>query len=159
VTALQLARAYAAIASGGMLPAISFEALDAAPARTRVIRQDVAADLMQMLEVVVSDQGTAQRADIPFYRIAGKTGTARMSSSGSYSENRHHAVFAGIAPAGRPRFVAVVVVNDPRSGAYYGGEVAAPVFAEVMRNALRTYGVPRDADVEPTRVSFAEAAQ
>jgi cell division protein FtsI (penicillin-binding protein 3) len=159
VTPLQLARAYAAIASGGLLPPISFEALDEPPEKTRVMSPGVAADLMHMLEVVVSDQGTAQRADIPFYRVAGKTGTARMSASGGYSENRHHAVFAGIAPASRPRFVAVVVVNDPRGRAYYGGEVAAPVFAEVMQTALRTYGVPRDASPEPTRLSLVEARQ
>jgi cell division protein FtsI (penicillin-binding protein 3) len=159
VTALQLARAYAAIAGGGLLPPISFEALEESPQKARVMNQEIAADLMHMLEVVVSDQGTAQRADIPFYRVAGKTGTARMSASGSYSENRYHAVFAGIAPASQPRFVAVVVVNDPRGRAYYGGEVAAPVFSEVMQTALRTYGVPRDAVSEPTRVSLAEAMQ
>ncbi|HEY5666956.1 MAG TPA: penicillin-binding protein 2 [Gammaproteobacteria bacterium] len=156
VTALQLARAYAAIAAGGLLPPVSFEALDEQPERTRIIDAGISADLLTMLEVVVSDQGTAQRADVPFYRVAGKTGTARVADSGSYSRNRYHAVFAGIAPVSEPRFAAVVIINDPR-GRYYGGEVAAPVFAEVMRTALRTYGVPRDAAHEPTRVSLAEA--
>lgn len=159
VTALQLARAYAAIAAGGMLPPVSFEALDELPERTRIIDAEVAADLLTMLEVVVSDQGTARRADIPFYRVAGKTGTARRNAAGTYSDDRYNAVFAGIAPASEPRFVAVVVINDPRGRAYYGGEIAAPVFAEVMSTVLRTYGVPRDAVGESTHVSLAEALQ
>jgi len=159
VTALQLARAYAAIAAGGLLPPISFEAIDEPPRKVRVMRPDIAADLMTMLEAVVSDRGTARRADIPFYRVAGKTGTARVAASGAYANNRYHAVFAGIAPASQPRFVAVVVINDPSGRQYYGGEIAAPVFADVMQTALRTYGVPRDAVSEPTRISMAEAGQ
>ena len=159
VTALQLARAYAAIAGGGLLPPISFEALDEPPQKIRVISPEIARDLMTMLEVVVSDQGTAKRADIPYYRVAGKTGTARVADGGGYSQNRYHAVFAGVAPASQPRFVAVVVINDPRGREYYGGEVAAPVFAEVISTALRTYGVPRDGVAEPTRVSLAEAVR
>ena len=160
VTPLQLARAYAAIGSGGLLPPVSFKTLDEPPERVRVIRPEIAADLMTMLEAVVaSDTGTAQRAEIPNYGVAGKTGTIRILESTGYSDSRHNAVFAGIAPASKPRFVAVVVINDPRGQAYYGGEVAAPVFAAVMSTALRWYGVAPDVVEETTLLSRAEVPQ
>lgn len=146
VTPLQLARAYAAIANDGLLPPVSFEALDAPPEHVRAISPEIAAQLMAMLEVVVSDQGTALRASIPGYSVAGKTGTARIHEpGGGYSDNRYRAFFAGMAPASNPRFVAVVVINDPRGAEYYGGDVAAPVFAAVVGKALRLYGVAPDA--------------
>ncbi len=145
LTPLQLARAYAAIASGGLLPPVSFEALAEPPERERVISPEIAAELMQMLEVVVSEDGTAWRAAIPNYSAAGKTGTARIPVPGGYSNDRYRAIFAGMAPASDPRFVAVIVINDPRGEQYYGGEIAAPVFASVIGTALRMYAVAPDA--------------
>jgi cell division protein FtsI (penicillin-binding protein 3) len=145
VTSLQLARAYAAIGAGGLMPPVSILALDEAPERERVISQQTAATLLEMLEVVVSPEGTGQRAAIPNYRVAGKTGTARISEGGRYSDDRYTAVFAGIAPAGDPRLAAIVVINDPRTPRYYGGDVAAPVFAAVVSDALRILAVPPDA--------------
>jgi cell division protein FtsI (penicillin-binding protein 3) len=156
-TSLQLARAYAAIGSGGLLPPVSFEALNEPPPRERVISAEIAADLMTMLEAVVYSEGaTASRAAIANYRSAGKTGTARMLESGEYSNDRFRAIFAGLAPASRPRFAVVVIISDPRSEAYHGGDVAAPVFAKVMSNALRVYGVAPDAAAEPMLISRAE---
>lgn len=158
VTSLQLARAYAAIASDGLLPPISFLALDAPPERTRVIESETAAALMQMLEAVVeSPQGTARRAAIPSYRVAGKTGTARISEAGGYSDDRHRAVFAGIAPASRPRLVTVIVIDDPRGEAYYGGDIAAPVFSRVVGDALRILAVAPDALSVPPLHLLSEA--
>lgn len=145
VTPLQLARAYAAIASGGLLPPVSFLALDEPPDVERVISAETARDLMQMLEVVVSPAGTGQRAAIPNYRVAGKTGTAWISEAGRYSDDRYRAIFAGMAPASHPRLVAVVVIEDPRGQSYYGGDIAAPVFANVVADALRILAVPPDA--------------
>lgn len=144
VTPLQLARAYAAIANEGVLLPVSFTALDSPPEGEAAIPQEIAADLLAMLEIVVAD-GTASRASIPNYRVAGKTGTAKIAEGGSYSDDRYRAVFAGIAPVSRPRFAAAVVINDPRGRAYYGGEIAAPVFAEVIGAALRIYGIAPDA--------------
>jgi len=154
VTPLQLARAYAAIASGGLLPPISYEALTAPPERVQVISPTVAAELMAMLETVVGD-GTARRAAIPNYLVAGKTGTARIHQSGGYSD-RYRALFVGIAPASQPRFVAVVLINDPQGAEYEGGQVAAPVFAKVIGAALRMYGVAPDA-IEPAATLIARA--
>lgn len=158
VTPLQLARAYAAIGGGGLMPPVSFEALREPAERVRVISRETAADLMMMLEAVVySARATATRADIPNYRTAGKTGTARMLEAGEYSDDKYRAIFAGLAPASSPRFVAVVVISDPRSEAYHGGDVAAPVFAKVMSTALQLYGVAPDDAGEPMLISRAEA--
>lgn len=144
VTNLQLARAYAAIAAGGFLPPVTFLALDEPPARERVIAAATAADLLAMLETVVSVEGTGRLAAIPNYRVAGKTGTSWISENGGYSNDRYNAVFAGIAPASDPRLVAVVIINDPRGANYYGGDVAAPVFARVVGGALRILAIPPD---------------
>ena len=144
VTNLQLARAYAAIAGGGLIPPISFLALDEPPKRERVIAAETAHEMLAMLERVVSTEGTGTRAAIPNYRVAGKTGTARISEAGSYSDDRYNAVFAGIAPASDPRLVAIVIINDPRGASYYGGQVSAPVFARVVGGALRILAVPPD---------------
>jgi cell division protein FtsI (penicillin-binding protein 3) len=146
LTALQLARAYAAIAAGGVLPPVSFVALNEPPERVRIMSAGVAADLTQMLGSVVSgEQATARLAAISNYTVAGKTGTVRIHGPGGYSDRNHRAIFVGFAPASNPRFVAAVIVNDPRGPEYYGGQIAAPVFSRVMETALRLYGVAPDA--------------
>lgn len=97
-----------------------------------------------MLEHVVSEEGTGLKATVTGYRVAGKTGTARKSGAGGYSDDRHTAVFAGMVPATAPRLVIVVVVDEPQGGVYYGGDVAAPVFSAVAAGALRILAVPPD---------------
>ena len=108
-TPLQIARAYAAIGNHGLLPPVSFEALEAPPEHVQAISPEIAAQLLSMLEVVVSDQGTALRASIPGYSVAGKTGTVRIHEAGGYSTSRYRAFFAGMAPASNPRFVVVEI--------------------------------------------------
>ncbi len=149
VTPLQLARAYSAIAAGGVLRSVSFVALDERPQGERIISESTADNLMNMLQAVVLPGGTARRAAVANYTIAGKTGTARKSGVGGYLEDRYTAVFGGVAPAGDPRLVVVVVIDDPQSGAYYGGEVAAPVFARIAEGALRQLAIAPDALAEP----------
>jgi cell division protein FtsI (penicillin-binding protein 3) len=149
VTTLQLARAYAAIAAGGLLRPVSLLALDEPPVGERAVTEQTAADMLHMMEAVVSPDGTGQQAAVRNYRIAGKTGTAWKSSAGGYSKNRYTAVFAGLAPASDPRLVAVIVIDEPQGGAYYGGEVAAPVFSRIVSGALRLLAVPPDALPEP----------
>jgi len=145
VTTLQLARAYAALASGGVIRPVSFLALDEPSEGVRVVSERTAAQMITMLEAVVGPNGTGRRAAVDNYRIAGKTGTAWKSSDGGYSRNRYTAWFAGLAPASDPRLVVVVMLDEPTGGSYYGGEVAAPVFANIVSAALRLLAVPPDA--------------
>ncbi|HET6654975.1 MAG TPA: penicillin-binding protein 2 [Gammaproteobacteria bacterium] len=144
VTALQLTRAYAAIATGGILPRVSFLRLAEPPAGRRVLPEQVADELRMMLETVVTDPGTGTLAEVPNYRVSGKTGTAHKAVGGGYSADHYTSVFCGMIPAEHPRLVACVVINDPSNGDYYGGLVAAPVFADVMTGAMRILDVPPD---------------
>lgn len=149
VTALQLTRAYAALANNGVLRPASFLKLqpDETQAGSQVISPQVASAVRDMLERVVQQGGTGTRAAVNGYRIAGKTGTVRKVSSSGYNEDNYLAVFAGFAPASRPRLAMVVMVDRPEAGEYYGGVVAAPVFSRVMEGALRLMDIAPD-DVE-----------
>jgi cell division protein FtsI (penicillin-binding protein 3) len=100
-----------------------------------------------MLEMVVNDGGTAPKAFVPGYRVGGKTGTAHKIEGGAYA-NKYVASFVGLAPASDPRLVVAVMIDEPSGAIYYGGDVAAPVFARVMAGALRTLGVPHDAPLQ-----------
>jgi len=145
VTPLQLAQAYAVLAAGGVRRPVSLRKLDAPPPGERVLDEQVARELVTMMEAVVGDEGTARRARVMGFRVSGKTGTAwKASAAGGYSRNKYIAVFGGVVPASNPRLAAVVVVDEPTGGAYYGGEVAAPVFSAVMSGALRLLAIPPD---------------
>ena len=149
VTPLQLAQAYSVIASGGLMYPITFQKVDAPVEPERVLAAHATLQVRAMLEAVTGPGGTGKRARISGYRVAGKTGTARKSTVGGYSEDRYIAVFAGMAPASSPRLVAIVTIDEPSGKEYYGGQVAAPVFAEVMAGALRLRGVAPDAPANP----------
>ena len=157
VTSLQLARAYAAIAAEGILRPVSLLALDEAPAGERVISADTANDLTHMLEAVVSPHGTGQRAAVRNFHVAGKTGTAQKAEAGGHSDERHLAAFAGYAPATEPRLVVVVVIDEPQGREYYGSDIAAPVFANIVSGALRVLAVPPDALAAPSLTVAARA--
>ena len=145
VTPLQLAQAYAVLAAGGVRRPVSLRKLDAPPPGERVLDDKVASELVTMMEAVVGDEGTARRARVMGFRVAGKTGTAwKASETGGYSRNKYIAVFGGVVPASNPRLAAVVVIDEPTGGAYYGGEVAAPVFSAIMSGALRLLAIPPD---------------
>ncbi len=155
VTPLQLAHAYATVASYGQSRPISFLRVESAPEGTRALDPGVSRMLIHLLEAVVSPDGGGKLAAIPGYTVAGKTGTAWKATAGGYATDRYLAVFGGIAPASNPRLAAVVVIDEPGAGKYYGGEVAAPVFSGVVGGALRLLAVPPDApvndDVTPLR--------
>ena len=153
VTALQLAQAYAAIANGGRLPALSFERVDTAGPGTRMMSAATSRHLRRMLEGVVARDGTGWAARVAGYRVGGKTGTSRKSIANGYATDRWLALFAGIAPMSRPRLAIVVMVDEPTGGKYYGGQVAAPIFARIARGALRVLAIaPDDHDVVTQRV-------
>ena len=145
VTALQLAQAYAAIGNGGRLNPVSLVALETPAESEQVIAPDTAAAVRKMLEEVVRPGGTGTKAAVAGYRVAGKTGTAWKFAAGGYSEDKYISIFAGLAPASDPRLAAVVVIDEPSGELYYGSDVAAPVFADVMTESLRLLAVPPDA--------------
>jgi cell division protein FtsI (penicillin-binding protein 3) len=144
VTPLQLAQAYAVLGAGGVLRPVSLLRVDKPPIGRKVISAESARAVVNMLEHVISPEGTGMKASVPGYTVAGKTGTARKFAVGGYSEDRYTAVFAGLAPASHPRLAVVVVVDEPRAGQYYGGEVAAPVFSKIVEGAMRILAIAPD---------------
>lgn len=144
VTPLQLAQAYSALGNGGRMQPISLFALDDAPAGDRIVSADTAAAVKRMLEEVVRPGGTGTKASVDGYRIAGKTGTSWKFAKGGYSQDKYISIFAGLAPASNPRLATVVVIDEPGGELYYGSDVAAPVFADVMAESLRLLAVPPD---------------
>ncbi len=151
VSLLQLARAYTVFARDGDVVPLSLLKLDAPPLAIPVLRPETATSMRGMLEMAVGPGGTAPRARIDGYRVAGKTGTARKIRSGRYV-SEYVASFAGFAPVSNPRLVIAVMIDEPGTGQFYGGQVAAPVFAEVAARSLRTLQIPPDA-ASPTAVA------
>ena len=149
VSAVQLVRAYATLANDGVMLPVSYLAIDEAPPGIRVVDASLAREVQGMLESVVTI-GTGKLAQVPGYRVAGKTGTSHRSQEGGYAENRYIAVFAGFAPVSDPRYAIAVVVKDPKAGKHFGGVVAAPVFAKVMSQALRLGAIEPD-DIDDRR--------
>ena len=145
VTTLQLAQAYNILAADGVSRPITFlQVGERAPPATRVLSREVSRQIREMLRSVVDQGGSGVRAAVPGYHIAGKTGTVHKLSPAGYEEDKYLSLFAGLAPATRPRLTLVVVIDEPQSGEYYGGQVAAPVFARVMKGALRILNVAPD---------------
>lgn len=152
VTAIQLASVYGAIANGGLW--IQPHLVDhvqgvqtAAPKTRRILPRHVDRELLSMLKGVVSDAGTGAAAEIPGYDVAGKTGTAQKPGPHGYIPGAYVATFVGMVPARSPRVVVLVTVDQPR-GAYYGGEVAAPAFAQIAEFDLQYLEVPPDQPVK-----------
>jgi len=141
VTLLQLAKAYAAIANGGIVNPISVEKIQENPSGKKALSDKTTDNLLSMLEEVVEQ--SVSRAKVRGYRVGGKTGTAQIFSD-DYSGNAYNAFFIGVAPISNPRIVTVVVVNEPQGKSYYGGQVAAPIFSLIVSGALRIMGIPPD---------------
>jgi len=149
VTLAQLARAYTVFARDGELVPLTLLRTGMPAAGRQVLSPEVAREVRAMLEAAVQPGGTAPRARIVGWRVAGKTGTSRKQENGGYAANRYIASFVGLAPVSEPRLVIAVMLDEPSAGQYYGGQVAAPVFAQVMEGALRLLGVPYDAPLAP----------
>ena len=144
VTPLQLTRIYAAIANQGVINPVSFLKLSQEVKGERIVASNIAAELTRMMEKTVSLKGTAVQASVVNYRVAGKTGTVHKSKAGGYEEDSYQSVFAGYAPLSDPRLAMVVMIDEPGAGDYYGGKVAAPVFSNVMMNAMRLLDIAPD---------------
>ncbi len=149
VSLVQIARAYSVFARDGELVPLSLLRVDLPPAGRRVMAPATARAVRAMLELAVNRNGTAPRAQIMGYRVAGKTGTAHKQENGSYAADKYVSSFVGFAPASRPRLLIAVMIDEPSVGGYYGGTVAAPVFAQVMAAALRVLDVPPDGPIQP----------
>ncbi len=145
VTLLQLARAYTVFANEGELMPISLLKVKDSPVGHQVFSAQVANDMKTMLEQVVLPGGTALKAQVAGYRVGGKTGTAHKLGPTGYEKDKYVGSFVGMAPASNPRLIMAVMIDEPTTGKYFGGTVAAPVFSAVMSDALRMLAVPQDA--------------
>lgn len=144
VTLAQVAQAYSALAAGGVMHPLTLVKTEKPAPSERLMEPQQAQDIVEMLELVTEPGGTATAAAIDGYRVAGKTGTSRrVNPKGGYYTDQYRNVFAGIAPASNPRLVSVILIEDPREQ-HYAGLTAAPVFHNVMKEALRLYNVPLD---------------
>ncbi|MEH6626953.1 MAG: penicillin-binding transpeptidase domain-containing protein [Motiliproteus sp.] len=144
VTPLQLAQAYASLAAGGVKRPLSLLKVADEVRGDRIMPEKVARQVVRMMETVTQEGGTGRRAQVPSFRVAGKTGTVHKVGQQGYEDDQYVAIFAGIAPASNPRYVTVVMIDDPKGEEYYGGEVAAPVFSRVMAGTLRLMNVAPD---------------
>jgi cell division protein FtsI (penicillin-binding protein 3) len=145
VSLIQMARGYLAFARDGELVPLSLTKLDTPPsAGRRVFSPQTARDMRAMLEMASAPGGTAPKAQVAGYRVAGKTGTAHKLEGGRYT-NKYVSSYVGFAPASNPRLVVAVMIDEPTAGQYFGGTVAAPVFSRIVEGSLRSMGVAPDA--------------
>ncbi len=144
ITPLQLAQAYSSLASGGIKRPLSLMKLDGPAEGDRILPERVSRQVLKMMETVIHKGGTGRRAQVPSFRVAGKTGTVHKVGKNGYEDDQYVAIFAGVAPASDPRYVAVITVDEPQGEEYYGGEVAAPVFSRIMAGTLRLMNVAPD---------------
>ncbi len=156
VSLIQLARAYSVFARDGDLVPLSLmktgePVVHGAP----VFSAQTARELRAMLEMAAGPEGTAPKARVPGYRVGGKTGTAHKLEAGNYA-NKYVSSFVGIAPISDPRLIVAVMIDEPSAGRHYGGDVAAPVFAQVMGASLRTLGIAPDAPIQVAEAPLAK---
>ena len=146
VSLMQLAHAYTIFARDGDLIPLSLQRTTDRPIGQRIISAKTAHIIRDMLEMAAGPYGTAPQAQVPGYRVAGKTGTAYKIENGKYVK-KYVASFVGFAPVSNPRIIVAVMIDEPTAGKHYGGEVAGPVFSAVTANALRALDVPPDSTV------------
>ncbi|MFW9279892.1 penicillin-binding transpeptidase domain-containing protein [Glaesserella parasuis] len=155
VTPLQLARAYATLGSFGVYRPLSITKVDPPVLGDRVLPEKITRDVVKMMESVAQKGEGGQRAMVDGYRVAVKTGTVRKLEKGQYVK-KHFAYTAGIAPASDPRFALVVLINEPKAGAYYGGAISAPLFSSIMTYTLKARNIKPDNLTEETKSAVRE---
>jgi cell division protein FtsI (penicillin-binding protein 3) len=156
VSLIQLARAYMVLARDGDIIPLSFQKVNEAPHGTQVISPRTAAQMREMLEMVTLPGGSAVKAQVPGYRVGGKTGTAQKFIGGRYSHTKYIGNFVGMAPMSDPRFIIAVMIDEPGGAVTYGGDVAGPVFSALAAQALRAKNVAPDSDL--THIIIPESA-
>ena len=145
----QLAHAYTVFARDGEVMPVSMLEQSAPQAGFHVLKPETARAVREMLHLAAGPGGTAPKAQTIGYSVGGKTGTAHKQEGKDYVANKYRAWFVGMAPIDKPRIVVAVMVDEPNNGVYFGGDVAAPVFSQVVQQTLRMLGVPPDLDVKP----------
>jgi cell division protein FtsI (penicillin-binding protein 3) len=156
---LQLARSYTVFARDGELIPVTMLRREQPVQGLPVVSPKTARQMREMLRAAAGPGGTAPKAQALGYSVGGKTGTARKHEGRGYASNRYRAWFVGFAPASDPRIVVAVMVDEPSKGVYYGGEIAAPVFSQVVQQTLRMMNVPTDIEVRPQIVVQPGAAE
>jgi len=144
VSLIQLARAYMIYARDGDIIPLSFQKVTEAPHGTQVVSAKTAAEMREMLEMVTQPGGSAVKAQVPGYRVGGKTGTAQKFINGHYSQTKYIGNFVGMAPMSNPRFIIAVMIDEPGGPVHVGGDVAGPVFSALAANALRAKNITPD---------------
>jgi cell division protein FtsI (penicillin-binding protein 3) len=153
----QLAQAYTVFAHDGeMVPMSLVKTNQAQVNGARVFSSQNAAAIRNMLHLVTIQGGTAPKAQTMGYSVGGKTGTAHKVEGKGYASKKYRGFFVGIAPIDNPRIVVAVMVDEPTGGAYFGGDVAAPVFSQTVQQTLRMMGVQPDMAVKPQVVTKVE---
>jgi cell division protein FtsI (penicillin-binding protein 3) len=155
VSLFQLAHAYTVFARDGDLAPASLLKTSEPAAGVRVFSQKNALAMRQMLHLVTQPGGTAQKAQTIGYSVGGKTGTTHKQEGKGYSDKKYRGFFVGLAPVEKPRIVVAVMIDEPSNGRYYGGDVAAPVFAQTVQQTLRMMGLPPDVAVKPQIIAKA----
>lgn len=159
VSLLQLARAYTVFARDGQIIPLSLTKTEFGPQLpvpgVAVMDAKVAREVRGMLQLAAGVGGTAPKAQAPSYSVGGKTGTARKQEGNGYAENKYRSFFVGLAPINNPRLVVAVMMDEPSNGLYYGGDTAAPVFAQVVEHSLNQLGIASDLKVRPNVVAVA----
>jgi cell division protein FtsI (penicillin-binding protein 3) len=156
VTALQIARMYSILGDGGMKRPLSIVKSDQAIESERVISEQAAHQVLHMMESVLQEGGSARKAAVPGYRVAGKTGTSRKAVANGYGEEYVN-IFAGIAPVSNPQLAVVILINEPKGDLYYAGDTAAPIFAKVMAGSLQMLNVAPDDKTVSSLAAIGEA--
>ena len=152
VSLLQVARAYTVFAREGDMVGLSLVKREGQPTTTQIYPPEVAQKIRVWLEAAAGPEG-AKAAQVQGYRVAGKSGTARKIVDGKYSTSRYRGSFVGFAPVSNPRIVVAVTIDEPQAGVYYGGKIAAPVFAAIVGGTLRTLNVQPDTALESAVVA------
>jgi cell division protein FtsI (penicillin-binding protein 3) len=156
---LQMARAYTVFARDGDVIPVSMLRQEQPVAGVRVLSAETARSTRQMLQLATGQGGTAPKAQTIGYSVGGKTGTAHKLDGKEYAKDKYRAWFVGLAPVSNPRIVVAVMVDEPNNGIYYGGDVAAPVFSQVVQQTLRLLGVSPDLEVRPQIVAKSLAVE
>ena len=154
----QLAHAYTVFARDGEVIPVSMleQAAPVAPGSgLRVLKPETARAVREMLRLAAGPGGTAPKAQTIGFSVGGKSGTAHKQEGKDYVANKYRAWFVGMAPIDKPRIIVAVMVDEPSNGVHYGGDVAAPVFSQVVQQTLRMMGVAPDLDVKPQIVTTA----